>query len=115
MKHLNGTLAPPHILELQVDVLPLADLLEQNDISDFHLLHIDVEGHDFEFLKTIDLKVVTPWLIYIEHMHLVADDKIAMLELLESHSYSLRNCGSDFFAMSAHASQVLDQLSETPD
>lgn len=51
-----------------VTTVTLNQILEQNNITSIDLLCIDVEGHDLQVLKSIDLKKYRPKLIVIE-MH----------------------------------------------
>jgi len=37
----------------------------------------------------------------VEHKHLGADDRAAMLRLLKAHGYTVRDCGGDFFALNS--------------
>ena len=97
VKHLDGALEP-FILEKRVQVRRLSGLLDERRIAEVHLLHVDVEGFDFEVLKSLDFSRHAPVLIFIEHKHLAADDRDAMARLLAGNGYSVRDCGGDFFA-----------------
>jgi len=96
-KHLDGMLEP-FIMERIVEVLPLKKLLDRNNVEKIHLLHLDTEGHDFEILKTLDLKTLSPVLILIEHRHLSKHDKAALCRLLRQNGYSVSNAGLDYLA-----------------
>lgn len=98
VKHLDGALAP-FIVECEVDVRPLAEVLARHGIQDVHLLHIDAEGHDLEVLRTLDFAAHVPVAILVEHSHLPDSDKRALLHLLRSRGYSVRDCGNDYFAL----------------
>ena len=97
LKH-DGAFAP-YIIECKVKVCTLDDVLERNGIEDFHLLHIDCEGADFEVLKTLDLAGRGPLTVFIEHVHLSTSQKEEMIFLLKEHGYSVRDCGQDYFAL----------------
>jgi len=98
LKHLDGVLKP-FIIECKIQVCPLADALARNGIQEVHLLHVDTEGHDCEVLKSLDFAKCTPLLIFVEHKHLPEANKTQMLHLLQEHGYSVRDCGSDYFAV----------------
>jgi FkbM family methyltransferase len=108
LKHLGGSLEP-FIVEREVEVCTLAEVLERNAIRDVHLLHVDVEGHDFEVLKTIDLADRGPLMIFIEHKHLSPSDRAQMVELLRTNGYSVRDCGDDYFALHEAAHRRLER------
>ena len=98
VKHLEGALEP-FILEKRVQVTRLARLLDERGIGEVHLLHVDVEGFDFEVLKSLELPKHAPVLIFIEHKHLARSDRDAMSRMLRENGYTVRDCGGDFFAL----------------
>jgi hypothetical protein len=106
--HLDGALEP-FILECKVQVRPLSDVLIRNGIQDVHLLQVDTEGHDYEVLQTVDFAHHPPLSVYVEHKHLSKSKKRGMLRLLQRHGYSVRDCGSDFFAVHQEANQRLQR------
>jgi|ERR1700733_5674640 FkbM family methyltransferase len=101
-KHLNGVLEP-FIVECKVQVRPLSDVLRRNGIQDVHLLIIDAEGHDYEVVKTLDLAVYAPLLIFVEHQHLPAAQKTEMVQLLRELGYSVGDNNEDYFAFNEKA------------
>lgn len=108
VKHLNAKLEP-FIIQCAIDVSPLSDVLNRNGIRDFHLLHIDTEGYDYEVLKTLDFASHAPVAIFVEHRHLPGDQKKEMLRLLRQHRYSVRDCGGDYFAINKEANKRLQR------
>lgn len=98
LKHLDGALES-YIVQQLVTVLPLDELLQRNKIDAVHLLHIDAEGHDYEVLKTLNLKQVSPILIFIEYNHLSKQDAARLRRLLQRNGYSIRNTGRDYLAI----------------
>jgi FkbM family methyltransferase len=107
VKHLS-TAVTPYIVECKVQVRPLADVLRKNGIRDFHLLHIDTEGHDYEVLKTLDFAAHAPVAIFVEHKHLADTEKRKMVRFLRKHGYSVRDCGCDYFALDKTANKRLN-------
>ncbi len=98
LKHSDGRLEP-YIIEEKIKTDTLQNILLNNNISDFQLLHIDAEGHDLVVLKSMDLSVYTPTLIYIEYSHLSDSDNIELLNHLQNQGYTVYDCGIDYFAI----------------
>jgi FkbM family methyltransferase len=97
LKHLDGVLAP-FIVTSKVQVCPLSELLRQAGAAEVQLLQIDVEGADWEVLKTLDFTKHKPLGIFVEHKHLPPQTKSEMRNTLRSHGYTVGDCGDDFFA-----------------
>lgn len=53
-------------IELEVQVVPLKQILKDSGTQEIHFLKIDVEGAEFEVLSGIDLTVARPWVILVE-------------------------------------------------
>ncbi len=100
VEHLGGALEP-FILERRVQVRRLSQLLAELGIGRVHLLHVDVEGFDFEVLKSLDFSRHAPVAAFIEHKHLTPEDREAMAGVLRANGYAVRDCGGDFFALHA--------------
>ena len=112
VKHLQGALEP-FIAECEVDVRPLSEVLRSHGIRDLHLLHVDTEGHDYEVLKTLDFAVHSPVAIFVEHVHLPAPQRRAMLRLLRARGYRVGDCGNDYFALDGKAYRQLRRSART--
>lgn len=76
----------------------LADVLARNGIAHIDLLHIDVEGYDFELIKQLDLSQLAPHAILYEHMHLSESDKMAAEKLLRDAGYRIQCFSKDTLA-----------------
>jgi histidinol-phosphate/aromatic aminotransferase/cobyric acid decarboxylase-like protein len=94
-------------MEMEVEVLPLSEILQRNHIQDCHLLHIDTEGYDYQVLRTLDFSVTSPVAIFIEHKHLGGSERKELMRLLHKHSYIVRDCGGDYFAIDKKANKAL--------
>jgi FkbM family methyltransferase len=105
VKHLDGVLEP-FIVQTRVQVSPLSAVLERNRVKNVHLLHVDTEGYDFEIVKSIDFERHAPLSIYAEHKHLRSDEKSEMADFLCDRGYSVRDCGTDYFAVLRYADQL---------
>lgn len=46
----------PYIIEAKLKCLTLDEIFQQNRVKQLDLVHIDVEGYDYEVLKQLDLK-----------------------------------------------------------
>jgi len=65
--------------------------------KDFDFLNIDLEGHDYEILQTIDFKKFNPKLICIEILE-NCSDKENIFDFLKQHNYSfIKNLGPSYF------------------
>lgn len=106
LRHLDGRLEP-FIVAREVEVFTLSEVLERNAITDLHLLHVDVEGFDYEVLKSLDFSRHAPLMIFIEHKHLSESDRAEMAALLRAKGYSVHDCGSDYFALDEAAHRRL--------
>src|SRR5690606_24164700 len=69
LKHLNGTLEP-FIEETLINGLTLDQLLQNNNVKDISLLHIDTEGYDWKILSQLNLGRFNPSIILFEYKHL---------------------------------------------
>jgi FkbM family methyltransferase len=98
VQHL-GPAIDQYIRERELDVQPLSAILDKHGIGDFQLLHVDVEGYDYEVLKTLDFERHKPTLIFIEHKHLGAADRAEMVATLRNRGYEITDVAGDFFAM----------------
>lgn len=97
-KHLDGVLIP-YITEHAVRVETLSDLLERHNVRKVDLLHIDVEGQDYDVLKSLDFSIWQPTMIFVEHKHVSRKQKRYMFKLLRNHQYLVCDCGSDCLAV----------------
>lgn len=97
-KHFGSRL-DAYLRKKVVDIQPLRDVLERNDIQQCHLLHIDTEGFDYKVLGTLDFRCVRPEAIFVEHKHLPLAERVDMVKILKRESYRVRDCGDDYFAL----------------
>jgi FkbM family methyltransferase len=78
-----GAAMEPYIVSDEIPTLPLAAVLERNQVSKIDVLHIDTEGFDWEILKQLDLGRFQPAAILFEHKHLAEGDKRAAVAFLK--------------------------------
>ena len=75
------------VREEPVEVIPINELLEEAECDHVDLLLIDVEGHDHELVRALDIERFSPSIIRFEHVHLSADQHDACLDRLIAHGY----------------------------
>jgi hypothetical protein len=76
-------------------------------VPSIELLHIDVEGYDFEVLKSFEFGRQDPIAILVEQKHLSDQDQEAMLEFLDAHQYHTFAFGGEVFALKRDAPDEL--------
>ncbi len=82
-----------------VQTVSVQDLARDNDFSLFNVLFIDTEGNDANIIRSIDLSLFSPNLIYFEHIHLVIKDYLICCNLLRRNGYILFKYGRDTLAI----------------
>jgi FkbM family methyltransferase len=97
VKHLEGRLEP-FIVKERVKCETLNHVLSRNRVSKIDLLHIDVEGFDYNILAQVDFLRYRPDVILFEHRHLTSNNKRNAVRLLKSHGYTLGEFGGDTLA-----------------
>jgi len=75
----------------KVDVprLSFSGLVKKHGVTRIDLLQIDVEGYDFQIIKSIDFEQIAPKVIHFEHSHLRAIEKAECLDFLIAKDYKL--------------------------
>jgi FkbM family methyltransferase len=95
---LKGILKP-YIIEMDVEVMPLADLFAKHEIGHIHVLQIDTEGHDLNVLRTADFGRFPVTSVLVEHKHLSDSDRDEMRHILTLNGFAIHDCGEDYFAV----------------
>jgi FkbM family methyltransferase len=75
------------IVTAQVPCLTLAELCRRNHVARIDLLHMDLEGYDYELIKSIDFAQARPVLLIYEHKHLDEADRARCREHLRRAGY----------------------------
>lgn len=90
------------ILTETVVCTSLLNLIKEEKIKKVHLLQIDAEGYDLEIIKSIDFKVIKPFVINFEHRweyNLIPESEIfAVFKILVDNGYSIVLDGNDALA-----------------
>ena len=97
VKHLEGRIEP-FIVKERVKCETLSQVLNRNHVRTIDLLHIDVEGFDYNILSQVDFLRYLPDVILFEHKHLVPNDKDNAGRLLKSYGYRVGEFGGDTLA-----------------
>jgi hypothetical protein len=87
--------------QIKVPCMTLNQLIEKHSFYEPDVLQIDVEGHDLQVLKTIDLSKYRPKIIQFEHGHLLRREIVEAADFLTTNNYLLYYGGhqSDSVAM----------------
>ena len=64
-------------------------LLDRHHVKKIDLLQIDVEGYDYELLKSFNFERIKPQLIRYEHRHLKLSDKSSCIKMLKQNGYKV--------------------------
>ena len=70
-----------------VPCLRVETLLARHGIVRTDLLIIDTEGWDWRVLRQFDLRALQPWLILVEHQHLMPDETVGMHDRFRRDGY----------------------------
>jgi FkbM family methyltransferase len=74
-------------------------LFSKHKISNFDIISIDTEGHDWIVLKNINLKKYNPKVIRIEYINLSDDDQKAAVKYLTDNNYIYNISGQNLDAV----------------
>jgi FkbM family methyltransferase len=98
--HKKSNTPNSYIVEERVDAAPLMELVEEfYQIKECDLLQIDVEGFDYQVLKTIDFKKLNPVVIKYEYANLPEDEKKKSKQLLKKYGYYLFKSNDDMIGV----------------
>lgn len=83
------------IVEEQVRTITFDELTEKHQVSQVDLLHVDVEGYDYEILKNFNFSRFSPALILFEYKHLNRNDYLAAINYLKDRKYEVYRIDAD--------------------
>jgi FkbM family methyltransferase len=89
------------LVTTRVATLTFDSLCARHALDAFDLLHIDVEGYDWEVLRQVDLDRYRPAVVLYEHTHLGDGDRAAAVERLSAHGYACHPGRYDTIAVRA--------------
>lgn len=92
----------PNLKELiiceKVQCYTFSDFIQNYNIKKIEILHIDAEGYDWEILKQINYKLITPEIIIYENSSLSSSDYFESVKKLKEEGYQVRECFGDTIA-----------------
>jgi len=104
-------------VEVQVECLPLQEVLDQYSDGPIHFLKIDVEGYEEEVLKSLDLKKSRPWIVVLEaaDIHARLPDPTKSFQQLVKNGYEFVYTDAlNFFYLSQEKSGELKPHFQKP-
>ena len=84
--------------QTKIEGITFEKVLEKYGIANFDLLHIDVEGYDWNVLSQVNLSKYKPKVILFEHKCLSEEQKSSAINFLSPY-YSLKDIGADMFCI----------------
>ena len=104
-------------VEVQVECLPLQEVLDQYSDGPIHFLKIDVEGYEEEVLKSLDLKKSRPWIVVLEAADIHArlpDPSKSFLQLVKNGYEFVYTDALNFFYIGQEKSEELKPHFQKP-
>lgn len=104
-------------VEVQVECLPLQEVLDQYSDGPIHFLKIDVEGYEEEVLKSLDLKKSRPWIVVLEAADIhgrLPDPGKSFLQLVKNGYELVYTDALNFFYISQEKSEELKPHFQKP-
>jgi FkbM family methyltransferase len=99
-QHLIKEGVPAELIEgWEVKVVTMSDLLTRHAIRRIDLLQVDVEGYDYEIVKSVFEIGLRPAIINYEHCHLVPQLRTKAKRMLVEHGYRFIEVGKDTLAV----------------
>lgn len=96
--HLDGMFSK-YIGQIELEAVPLNNIVEEHLNGKIDLLHVDAEGFDDVVIETLDLSRFTPKVIIFEHVHLSADRLESLCKKLSLFRYSLQKFSYDMLCI----------------
>lgn len=78
-----------YLITERVNCVTLKDLLQKHNMTKVDLLQIDVEGYEYEIIKSIDFNAIRPKIIHYENKHLNINDHKECIALLKAKGYTV--------------------------
>jgi FkbM family methyltransferase len=90
IRHLSQTVDVESALqEIDAPRLSFSALLKKHDVTKIDLLQVDVEGYDFQIIRSIDFEHVAPKIIHFEHANLRPVERAECVDFLIAKGYKL--------------------------
>ncbi len=86
-EHLLPLSKEDYISSENVKTVTFQNLISKYKIESLDLLQFDVEGYDYQILKSFNLSVVKPSIIQYEHLHMSRDELSELKFHLSKNGY----------------------------
>jgi FkbM family methyltransferase len=97
---------------VKVPCITFEVLMNNHKLSNFDIVKIDAEGHDFKIFKQIDLTKYTPKVIRLEWVNLSEDDQKDIINIFEKNNFIYEISGQDIVGIPKDFYNVLNNLTE---
>jgi len=94
----HGKEIEPHIKSQVFKTITIKELISKHKINQLDILLIDVEGHEWEVIKSLSLKELTPEIIFIEHQCLTFINTYKVINKLIPY-YNILMSGGDLIGI----------------
>ena len=85
---------------IKVKCVTFETLMSRNNISEFDVIKIDAEGHDFKIFSQVNLEKYKPKIIRSEWICISEEEKKEFISILENFNYKYEIIGQDICALS---------------
>ena len=96
---------------IEVPCITLETLLSKHGISNFDVVKIDAEGHDWEIFDQIDIEKFRPKLIRLEWINLQEEQQGIIIEKFKKFNYEYQIADSDIMACPKEVLQEINSHS----
>jgi len=93
---------------VKVSCITFETLLKKYNITDFDVIKIDAEGHDFKIFKQIDIGKYKPSIIRIEWINLNKDEQLEIKDIFKKHNYEFELLGQDIIGISSELCEKIE-------
>ena len=99
-------------VDIEVPCLTFDELVKKHNLDDVNILVSDIEGHDWEVFKTIDLNKYDLKFIRLEYINLTTEEKEELKQKLDNAGYVYEIEGQDIDAVKK---EIADKMDTEPD
>jgi len=85
---------------VKVPCMTFETLLSKHNITNFDVVKMDAEGHDYKIFKQIDLNKYKPKVIRLEWINLTKEEYAHTIDILDKHDYIYEISSQDITAIS---------------
>ena len=100
------------IVEERIKTYSFTNILRKHDFYNINLIHIDVEGFDYEIIKTIDFNLIQPDILIYEHKHLNPDDYTNCRNLVLKQGFKLFEIDCDTLCINEKRKNIIEHIEQ---